>query len=106
MSSPVIDNTMRTPIRHRRIDDDDGTDEDTLLLAQLQERMPFSPNRRLQQRSAAERQPTTPAEVDRHRHRSRKRHMSINRERGRRDIDMTHNSLRDEDRLGSHNYDS
>ena len=102
LSPPTVEDTMRTPIQHRRIDDDGRTDEDILLPAQLQGRMPFSPNRRSQQRSAAERQPTTPVDVDRHRHRSRERHMSINRERGRRDIDMTHNSLRDEDRRGSH----
>ena len=102
MSPPAVDETMRTPIQHRRIDDDGGTDEDILLLAQLQGRIPFSPNGRSQQRSAAERQPTTPADADRHRHRSRERHMSINRERGRQDIDMTHNSHRNEDRRGSH----
>ena len=102
MSPPAVDDTMRTPIQPRRIDDDGGTDEDILLLTQLQGRIPFSPNRISQQRSAAERQPTTPADADRHRHRSRERHMSINRERERRDIDMTHNSHRDEDRRGSH----
>ena len=102
MSPPTVDDTMRTPIQHRRIDDDGGTDEDILLLAQLQGRIPFSPNGRSQQRSAPERQPTTPADADRHRHRNRERDMSINRERGRQDMDMTHNSHRDEDRRRSH----
>ena len=59
MSPPAVDDTMRTPIQPRRIDDDGGTDEDILLLAQLQGRIPFSPNRISQQRSAAERQHTT-----------------------------------------------
>ena len=76
VSPPAVDDTMRTPIQHRRIDDDGGTDEDILLLAQLQGRILFSPNRRSQQRSAAERQPTTHSDADRHRHRSRERHKS------------------------------
>ena len=71
MSPPAVDGTMRTPKQHQRIDDDGGTDEDIWLQAQLQGRISFSPNRRSQQRSATERQPTTPADVDRHRHQSR-----------------------------------
>ena len=102
MSPPTLSPTAEispSPIQQRRIDDNGGTDEDILRLAQIQGRLSFSPRYRTRNRSADRRHFNTSFNLDHSGHRIGERAVHVNRERGRQDMHMDHNR-RDEDRRG------
>ena len=111
-TSPQVPAPIATPAQHRRIDDNGGTDEDILLLADIQGRLSFSPNRRPRNRSPPWRHSRSNVDTTHHRHNdgesrmstNRERRMSSNRERrmSRDDGTRRHESHRFEDREESH----
>ena len=103
-TSPQVPAPIATPAQHRRIDDNGGTDEDILLLADIQGRLSFSPNRGPRNRSPPWRHSRSNADTAHHRHNDGESRMSSNRERrmSRDDGTRRHESHRFEDREESH----
>ena len=70
-------------IQQRRIDDNGGTDEDILRLAQIQGKLSFSHRHRTRNRSGDRRHFNTPVNLDHSGHRLGERAVHVNCEGGR-----------------------
>ena len=95
-TSPQVPEPIATPTQHRRIADNGMTDEDILLLAHIQGRLSFNPNRGPRNRSPPWRHIKSNVDTAHHRHNDGERRMSTNNGTRR------HESHRFEDREDSH----